>query len=365
MKGAPLVLFAILGLGSFAVGMHPPSVTRSEHGERQILDMAGRAVALAKTPRRVVVFPYVLAQYVTVQRGAANVAGASRIAAETVADSILAEFYPRLVNIPILAKGVYLQDPELLMAAAPDAVVVWSEDVPRLLQLGIPGVLARKIDPEDDLGEMNRKLWTFLGEVSGDQSRSQELLRRWRAQRKSLANFAVHPGGRTRIAMLYAGEGIGQIGGHYAHLNEAIRFIGARNPAADRLRTINSNIEELLRLDPDILLLTSDYEKSPAELYELAAWRPLSVVRQRRIYRIPQLADIDGPVDDPLFILWLAQVAYGVSAPDGWRHEFGAAYEEVYGAKLSDAQIDAVLRIRDNESSAGYSQFRADARAGT
>src|SRR5262249_42253381 len=143
VKGAPFVLFVLLGLGSLAVGLYPPRVVPSAPGERQIVDMADRKVGLVTNPHRVVIFPYVLAQLVTVQLGAANVAGASRIAADDVADGILSDSYPQLRNVPILAKGVSPQDPELILQAAPDAAIVWSDDVRRLERLGIPGVLAR------------------------------------------------------------------------------------------------------------------------------------------------------------------------------------------------------------------------------
>lgn len=338
------------------LALNPPSVRPAVAGSRSVTDMSGREVTLNAPARRAAILPPVIAAYLTLAKEPTDLIGASQLALETVAPSALGVLYRNLATVSVVSNGVNLKNPERFLLAHPDVAVIWGEDVGSLARLGFSRSLALRGDPNDPVGVVT-ELWGMLGVITGSERRAAEILDRWRVERESFGHVTPRREPTPSIVFLYNGPGIGQIGGRYGHLNGAIRLIHARNSADEFARTADSDLEQLLVLDPELILITADYRRSPRELFEDSRWQALRAARTRAIYRIPRLADVDGPVDEPLFCEWLAELVYPTEMPRRWRQQFRDRYREVYRVSPAETLVDAILNTADNADSSGYARF--------
>jgi iron complex transport system substrate-binding protein len=348
INSTPIVFF-LATISIFALGLLPPRIEpRQPIGAASLL--THRAAA-----EHVVIYPPFLSPYLVIDGGARHVAGSSQIALGAVSGSELSDIYPNIADIPALSKSVGPSDLERLLSVHPDVVISWANNVFDVERLGLPAIGLR-VDPRRP-AETLSGLWRLFGSITGRPQRVETLLSLLRSQRAELQQSLPERQIRPRIVVLYPGSGIGQIGGRYAHLNTAIELVGARNPGAIYPTTIDSSIETLFRLDPDIILLTDNYGRTPRELYADARWQPLRAVRTHRIYAIPRLSDIDGLVDAPLFSRWLAEIVWGDEMPDCWRERFRQILRVAFNTTSSLAAENAILRIKENSYSSGYSRF--------
>lgn len=150
--------------------------------------------------------------------------------------------------------------------------------------------------------------------------------------------------------------------------NPATRLIelaGAKNASAKRVNPPWIDAEEVLRIDPDILILRegANNRVDPASFMSDARWRALKCVRNRRVYTIPKAAGsyFQGIVEDPLFVRWLAELVQ----PDRLRPKVRAMMREAYSRelnyRLSDVELDDMLQTKANGASSFYERFLLDA----
>ncbi|MBP3037584.1 ABC transporter substrate-binding protein [Arthrobacter sp. zg-ZUI100] len=161
---------------------------------------------------------------------------------------------------------------------------------------------------------------------------------------------------------------LGQSGDGYSASNKTsymhywMELAGGKNMAADNISPENVvSAEQLIEWDPEVITLGGFDARTPAEVYADKSLASLSAVRNRRVYKAP-LGGYRWEVpcaESPLMWQWAAELFH----PDRTGHNLRAAMKEkiayLYGYDVSEAQIDAALRLELNSESAGYDVFSA------
>ena len=159
---------------------------------------------------------------------------------------------------------------------------------------------------------------------------------------------------------------LGQSGDGYSASNKTsymhywMELAGGRNMAAENLSAENVvSAEQLIDWDPEVITLGGFDARTPAEVYADPSLASISAVKNRRVYKAP-LGGYRWEVpcaESPLMWQWAAEIYH----PELTGHTLRTAIREkiayLYGYDVSEAQIDAVLRMDLNRGSVGYNVF--------
>jgi iron complex transport system substrate-binding protein len=361
-------LFAVIPLYAFLLALFPPAVERTRPAVLAMNSSEETRAPSALPPRRVVIFPPILWSYLTIDEGTAHVLAIARYLHMNMAEGLLGRVYPDAVNIqvaPTVGENSAIPgDTESVMLFKPDTVFSWSWFSEPLKAVRLPGL----IDIDYDRNEPDRSdlaIWNLVGRVTHKSERGDALLRRYFDKRESLQRML--PTGNTqrlRVAILSSYGDYHFMIGKKDYLDDRLRSLGAEICADSRDSSL-LDPEELISLDPDIILLMS-YEDDvyfPQSIYQNAEYRSLRAVRDHRVYKMPSGGSrMEGPVEEPLLLLWMAELFHPTNMPRRLRNELKETYQEVYRYELSDDEIDRTLFLKENMLSVGYDRF---ARAGT
>ncbi len=117
--------------------------------------------------------------------------------------------------------------------------------------------------------------------------------------------------------------------------------------------------ERILAMDPDIIFLGGE---SVDDFLIDRRWRGLKAVKAKRVYSGPGNLRggfaISWGVDfGPLIFRWAAELAHPDLLQPKVRALFRSHFVEAYGYRLSDGELDNMLRIEENKQTAGYRRF--------
>jgi len=138
---------------------------------------------------------------------------------------------------------------------------------------------------------------------------------------------------------------------------------GARNLAADGTRewwrTIDA--EQFLAWNPDVIIIPpwGGTDLTPAMFRAHPVLRNVSAVRSGRVYRMPKFTGTPDAPEMHLVMVWIAIVAHRDAAVDAmpFRQRVKETYREVYGREPTDAQVDQILEVEINGTSASYREL--------
>lgn len=120
--------------------------------------------------------------------------------------------------------------------------------------------------------------------------------------------------------------------------------------------------EQLIAANPDIIVLSQSGVvgdgPDPAVFMADPRWRTLAAVARRRIYAKPKGISIyfSNLLETPLYAQWLAELAHPTLIEPQMRELMRSAYSEL-GSPVTDEELDAMLRLKQNVGSCGYSRF--------
>ncbi|MGX3098070.1 ABC transporter substrate-binding protein [Helicobacter sp. 23-1046] len=136
--------------------------------------------------------------------------------------------------------------------------------------------------------------------------------------------------------------------------------------ALDSLRSATTSIEEIYKLNPDIIYINNFTPLLPKQILESKRWQGIKAVQQKRVYKLPlgSYRPFAPGVDLPLLLAWLrahnaefieSSKAHLDSAKEVIKEDYKAYakqyYKEIFGLDLNDAQID---KIFNPSSKAGH-----------
>lgn len=353
----------VVGIAAAAclIAMWPPQPPAPELPSpmRQVDDMSGQPVLLSGTPQSVMIFPPVLWDYLAADGGEGHIAAIAGYLKKEADSTLLGKVFPGLLttDVALTRVGAVPLGTEQILLEQPDLVLTWSWFADELAQIRYPGLV--RIEG-DDTAAM-RTTYQLFGLLSGRPEVVDTLLAR-HAQAMDEVGRSVSTAPRPiKVAMMSNSEFVLPI--KEADILRTLGWLGASNVGADLPpRNSSVNVETLFVLDPDFIFLPSykgDTRLAPADLYADPRLEALSAIRLRQVYRMPSgVARMSGPVEAPLLAQWMTELIDPAVRPrQPLRTAIRNAYRTAFGYEASDDDIDVVLRIDDNQASAGYRRF--------
>jgi iron complex transport system substrate-binding protein len=334
-------------------------------GQVTFLDHRGKAVELDSPPKRLVsIVPVAPILYYSVDQTAEHMAGVSEASQRMFKDGVYGDVIPPFMNLKTYTVGEgFVPNVEALLALNPDLVVQWTFDPKIIEPLERVGL---KVMGWDCCTEAQRRDYlTMSGYASGHIDRAQKLLQLQddsnAAQKKLFAD--TQPA--DYVSMLEVdllGDQIRVI----ANSSQDYGLSGVRNLSADDSgewwRTID--VEQFLVWNPKIIIIPawddSDTKNlQPADFYANPLLASVDAVKNKRVYKVPEFNRSPDAPEVFLTAQWLARIAHPEkfdAAAASFRQTVRDTYKTVYGAELTDAQVDRVLKIESNHGSAIYAE---------
>ena len=306
-------------------------------------------------PRRAVIFPPVLWNFVTLDQSADHVEAIANYAKRDAHDGLLDLIFPAIGDAHVAttrgSNSAIPGDPEALLLYASDAVITWAWYAEPLEHLGIP-LVKIEIDRRSERASMLLQ-WGTIAKLTASQEREDWLVRRYDRQRTMIAGL---PRGGIPTALF-----VTTLPNTFllSDARESLEIAGGASPAGAPA-TGRVSDEQLLKIDPDFIFIPCciGIEGTPGAFRDDRRFSSLRAVRSNHVYLEPSGSfHMEGLVQEPLLDRWLFELLHPEAARL-FRQELREAYEAVYGYILDDRQIDQILHLDLNGRSAGFERFR-------
>lgn len=370
VENSPLIvprrtlLKGVMALGGAAVLTACGDSAPSSSGGKTIklTDQLGKVLTFDGPVRRIVTIPMpAAAMMLAVDRGAEHVVGMNEASWTAVSDGIMGSIYPAAKGIRHNIAGTdFAPNIESILALKPDVVVQWANQgaglITPLTNAGLP-VLGVKYGKLDDV----EKWLTMFSTMLGKPQRGVAMNARISADRDAVAARTKQvTGPAPKVLYFLRFADTLTVTGSGSFNDEYIKLVGATNAAAE-IKAANQvvDIEQILKWDPDIILLGNFDTAMPEDVYGNAKWKTTSAVKSHRVYKVPFGGYRWDPPshESPLMWNWLSAVAFpGAGAPDV-RAKIADDYTFLYGVTPTKAEIDTILWLDSNGESADYRQF--------
>ncbi len=348
------------GNGSSEVASSPksPAIT--------ITDQRGKKLSFKHPVTRIVTLPMPAASIaIAADRSADDVAGMHKASWTAIHDGILGKFFPDALKIPHNVAGDEFEpNVESILKLKPDVVVQWADQgsgiIEPLEKAGLT-VLGVKYGTQDDLDTWLKLFSAMLGKPK----RGHDMIDRADATQqdvKERTKKVAHKAPKILYFNRFSG-GL-KVAGRGTYNDYYIKLIGGHNPAGGDhgvkgMDGVGS--EQVLKWDPDIILLGNFDDAEPTDVYHKRAWRTISAVRKHQVYKVPLGGYRWDPPsqESPLMWQWLSDIAFPHKKGAGLRDKVTKKYKYLYDHTPTEWQLDQVLRTDVNKKSANYRQFDA------
>ncbi len=112
--------------------------------------------------------------------------------------------------------------------------------------------------------------------------------------------------------------------------------------------------EAILAMNPDIFFLQG--QARPEEMMKDPRWQGLKAVKDRRVYLGPGKG-FSALLFTPIAIRWMDEISQPERMHPIVRQLLRERFMEEFDYRLSDDQIDELLKVNENRNSAGYGRF--------
>jgi len=360
------LLKGAVGLGAAAALAGCGSTTPARTNPRAIVfkDQRGITLTFDGPVRRIVTLPMPAAAIlIAVDQSPRHLVGMIDASWTAVRDGTLGAMFPSALKIAHDVAGEdFSPNIESILALKPDVVVQWTNQGDAILaplkNAGLP-VLGVDYGTLADVDTWLRMFATLLGKPE----RGTAMNSRIDADHAQMTSEAATRTGRRPkvVYFLRFADGL-QVAGADTFNNDYIKLVGAENAAEEITGGFGTvDVEQVLRWDPDIMLLGNFDDALPKDVYENAVWKDVSAVRSRRVYRVPLGGYRWDPPshETPLMWRWLADLAFPTRSVSSLRSAIDDDYAFLYGTRPTSTDIDKMLWTTANQASANYGQFRA------
>lgn len=337
-----------------------PAVVSAQTQGPVLTDQRGRESKFTKPVERIIAIPVPMASVIMALDGASRrVVGMHPVARQSIEQGFLKRVYPEALAIAsdITRGGMFTPNMETVLSLKPDAVVTWSEPtdaVQTLERAGLPVVALTNDPPNLAVHESNLAILARLLGREDRLSRIRTDMERARAiVEKSLAGVTQKP----RVIYMRQTKGAFQASGRNTFQDFWINVAGGRNVAGElNGHQPHTTIEQLIAWDPEVILLGTFDNATPAEIYANPALANVTAVRSRRVLKLPHggYRWDPGSHESALQMLWAASVLHPDRFKPELRREMRAAYTFLYNHALTEGEIDDILQYRANAATAGY-----------
>lgn len=278
--------------------------------------------------------------------------------------SVFATMFPQALTNTVVSGSNFVPNVETIISLNPDVVIQWADQgddatfIDPIENAGYP-VIGLEYGTQDDL-----ETWIdIFGTLLGQQDRATELLSVMHEDIAAVQAYADQQTDSPRVLFL-RGDGSGAYQAGYnsdeAYMNTWMTSGGATNPAAGVPYSATATVgpEPILGWNPDVIFVSSMTTLTVQNILDDPALATLPAVQQRRVYAVPSGGFWWDPpsAESGLMFQWAAEVLRPADQAFDLRAAMKQEYAFLYGYQLSDAEIDAVLKLDQNRDSAGYAE---------
>ncbi len=350
------------------VPMAMPKAVQPPGHHAGIEDACNTTVAVPAQVRSALILTPTMAEYLFVTRRPDAIVSGYAANKMIVENGLLKNIYPQLDSSRVGSTDIPGQaSAETIFTMAPDVVFDWAFRGPFFKSLGLPvACIALRRDEESSV-LLNARIYA---EAMHQPGRGTGLAAGYRTEfdrlRRQLQSLPTPASEETAPRILFASvESTGRVHALTSPTRSAlIGMAGGHDVREDLPEDAMIDTEEMLRLDPDIIVLQprglDGGGMTPQDFMQSPLWQSLKSVRDRRVYLIPRGAAISfyGIVETPLFARWVAEILQP-ALPREFRQKMRAAYQRELGYRLSEQELDWILAMPENRSSTGYQRFSA------
>lgn len=241
-----------------------------------------------------------------------------------------------------------------------EAAILWQyqdEAAAKLKQVGIAPVMINNANVEE-----LQKSFLIVGQLLGKEARAEKVVDFYQKAYDEIKarSGAVEKAVKPKVLFLRTQKL--RLQGNDNFMREAVAMAGGDNPTATQAlknnQEQNISMEDILNIDPDIILLSNFDTFVPDDLYENRLpgqdWSTVKAVRDRRVYKVPMgIYRWDAPgVETPLMMRWLARLFQPEIFSDiKIRQDTKAFMKDFMGYELSDADLAQIFADEANKNS--------------
>ncbi len=322
---------------------------------RDVVDMAGRTVAVPAEVRRVACLEVLCYQKMFMLGAADRITEMTMTAAPWMIAT-----NPQVADIPKISPDPNFED--LLAQKVDVAFFAYNarQTMDKLESLGIAGLLSQpqdgKVTTAEGYIEENKRSVRMFGRVLGEEAeRRAEAWCRYlddRLRRVATVAAAIPPGRRLKVYYLRGPQALNTQGVGSATYWFGV-LAGAEMMVKDQAWTGRGSVsmEDLVRWNPDVILVGRQY---PVDLVlKDGRWADIAAVRNGRVYPTPEGAFYwDGGLESVLLMEFIAQKLYPERFPDlDMVAELEDFYRRFYRYPLSEAEARLLLDGRSPDGS--------------
>lgn len=233
------------------------------------------------------------------------------------------------------------------------ACVIWdyqTEEAEKLKEVGIAPIMVK-----NETVEQLQDSLRAIGQMLGKEERAQNFIDAYTESYDRLLSYKEQIEKAKKPKVLYLRDRELKLQGNDNFIKTALELAGADNIAAE---AGSITMEEILKEDPDIILLSNFDSLVPNDLYENKLegqdWSTVSAVKNKRVYKVPMgIYRWDAPgVETPLMMLWLAQLIQPEIFDDiDIEQEVSKFFEENFNISLSRDNMNQITKRSENENS--------------
>lgn len=364
LGGAGLGLLALtLGACSTRETIQAVAVeTGSTSGAFTVTDMRGVKISFDGPVKRIAttVIPSP-SMFAAVDGGYSKIVGINESTLKSNQQGLFGEMFPESKTTTTISPSSFTPNIETITSLEPDVVFQWADQGDGL------------VEPLENAGfktvcllygtQEYLETWVSLfSAVLGKPERGVEIIDWMHKEETRLKGELSSVKTPVRVVHLgKSGEGY-SASNKKAYMHHWMTLAGGQNMAADNISTDNIvSSEQLIEWDPEVITLGGFDTRTPEEVYADKALASISAVKNRRVYKAP-LGGYRWEVpcaESPMMWQWAAELYHPTLASHTLRATMKERIKYLFNYEISEAQIDAALRLELNAKSTGYDIFKA------
>ena len=326
-----------------------------------VTDLVGNKVELPQEVKKLAVVPIPFATIVVALDGNSNLLAAIHPGAMSAyKGSLLEKIDPNFAKLDTkLINQNFSVNMEGLAAANVDACLMWKyqeQDAQKLNKIGVKSVLIYN-DTVDNL----KKSFLIVGKILNKEDKAQELIKYYDESYNSIVQHKNEVAKSQKPTILFLRNPQLRLQGNDNFMHEALEISGAHNPFAQTALDQNNksiSMEEIYRINPDIIFLSNFDKFTPDDLYNnkipAQDWSSIKAVKNHRVYKVPMgLYRWDAPsVETPLMMKWLAHTLQPqIFSNINVRSDAKDFYKKFLNIDLTDDELSLIFADEANKNS--------------
>lgn len=322
---------------------------------RQITDAAGNVVEVPAEVSRIAVTPIPWSSVIYAIDGTAERMVCIHPGAITAYEgSFFEKMAPDYAKLDTSCIGAdFSINMEEMVNKGVQAVVIWdyqTDEAQQLKELGVAPVMLKN-ETVEELQDSFRA----IGELLGKEDKAQEFIDLYGDVYGKMQSYQEQVAKAEKPKVLYLRTSELKLQGNDNFIKEALELGGGDNVAAD---SSDISMEEILEINPDIILLSWFDAFTPEDLYENKIdgqdWSSVKAVQEKRVYKTPiGIYRWDAPgVETPLMMMWLAtRMQPEIFADIDMDEEIRDYFQTYFALDVTQADIDQILCADMNRAS--------------